>query len=282
MTAFEQLDAAPAKTSNDTGFGALQSDAYSNQVLKFDSKSPPAKDDDKLPGLEIVGGDKLDLAKLLPEEQHKEDLRKYDKNGNKKLDDDELQKAMDSAQTLDEMVRFADLKKYDTNRDGVIDEKEDKKRQDDNWKAHLERLKKYDTNHDGTIDDQEQKKEIEDFVAKYLKDTDEKKKPLKEKELKEETARGVEDLKKGIASGDLSAVITDLERAKAEMPADQYAKYLKAVNEEFHKHNPNADIVGTIQQNGKHQMEVRSKSGDITVIVDNNEVDLALGVRNIF
>lgn len=37
---FEQLDATSTKTSNDTGFGALQSDAYSPQPLKLDDKLP--------------------------------------------------------------------------------------------------------------------------------------------------------------------------------------------------------------------------------------------------
>lgn len=281
MGAFEQFDTAAAKSS-DTANGALFSDAYSsNPANQNPEKVQTGIHFPDLPKVTIKDEDIPDFKKQIDEIVRKENVAKYDTNKDGKIDDNEYSTAIKNSKDLSEIWTLGELKRYDKNHDGIIDEKEDVQRTKDQFELHQQRLKKYDANKDGQLDDKEQLNEINDILKPFgLADKTEKQ-PLKDDELKKVVDHTVEDLKKGIAANDLSAVVQDLERAKEQMPPDQYAKYLKAVNDEFHKHNPNADIVGPFEQNGKHQLEVRSKSGDVTVFVNPNEVSRALEVKDI-
>ncbi len=281
MGAFEQFDTSAAKSS-DTATGALFSDAYSSSAVNQNPEKLEAKlHFPDLPKVTIKDEDVPEFKRQIDEMAQKENLAKYDTNKDGKIDDNEYSTAIANSKDLSEIWKLGELKRYDKNHDGKIDDKEDVQRMNDQFELHQERLKKYDKNKDGKLDDKEQLNEINDILRPFgLADKTEKQ-PLKEEELKKEIDRGVEDMKKGIAANDMTAVIQDLEKAKQQLPPDQYAKYLKAVNDEFHKHNPNADIVGPFEQNGKHQLEVRSKSGDVTVFVNPNEVKRALEVKDI-
>lgn len=285
MGAFERFDTAAAKSA-DTTAGALFSDAYNSSGANANRGKVEGKQDNSaksdnsgLPGVTLENAIDPDLKRKFDEAQQQEDLSKYDKNKDGKIDDKEYSTAINSSSDLSEIFRLGELRRYDKNHDGKVDEKEEKARTKDKLDAYFEELKKYDTNKDGKIDDAERAKQFDDILRRVENRAEEK--PHKEEELKKEIDRGVEDLKKGIKANDLSAVIQDLEKAKATMPPEQYAKYLKAINDEFHKHNPNADIVGPFEQNGKHQLEVRSSSGDITVFVNKDEVKRALSVENL-
>ncbi len=280
MGAFEQFDTTAAKSA-DTSAGALYSDAYNALTAAGKTENKQDKTTAHLPGVTLENAIDPDLKKTIDDAQAKVDRDKYDTNKDGKIDDSEYSKAINDSKDLSEIFRLGELKRYDKNHDGKIDENEEKQRTKDKLDLYFQELAKYDTNKDGKIDDAERTKEIEDIWKQFIGDKTPKKEPVKEEELKKEIDHSVEDLKKGIAANDLSAVIKDLEKAKAELPPEQYAKVLAAVNNEFHKHNPKADIVGPFEQNGKHQLEVRSASGDCTSFVDANEVSRALAVDNI-
>ena len=80
--------------------------------------------------------------------KHSEFLKKFDKNGDGKLDDSEKAVMKQAKQ-----ARHAEmLAKYDTNKDGKLDESEKEAMK----KAHHEKmLKKYDKDRDGVLSEEE-------------------------------------------------------------------------------------------------------------------------------
>ncbi len=214
---------------------------------------------------------RADLASLDDESTqrnlHAKDLKQFDINSNGKLDDSELKHAMERATTVEELLRFDDLYLYDKNRDGLINGKEATKRDGDIQKSRDAQFKNYDTNSDGTFDNNERKRQIEDLL-------DAQKKPLSEKDLKEKIAEATFDLRANFENGDMSALMLDIYRANEKMRKVQFEKFLKAVNDEYHKINPHADIIDVAYSN-RFSMRVTSRDGKYTAFLDSRHVEFA-------
>lgn len=183
--------------------------------------------------------------------QHEDDLKQYDRNGNGKLDDKEFKHAMENAPTVEELLRFDTLKLYDKNHDGLIVGKEADKRDEDAKKSQEQQLLKFDTNHDGKLDRDERKVQTADLL-------DKQKVLVSEKELKEITALSVHDLRANLELGDFSDIMRDMHRAQEKLPKVQHDKYLKAINDEFHKWNPNAEILEVSYFGKRYSLRIQS------------------------
>lgn len=259
MGKFEQHDATVNVQNGSNTWSALHDDAYSLVQYKGDNAAP-LKSQSQLLSEEYI--DKM-LHKNA-KQRHQDDLKRYDKDLNGKLDDRELDHAIKNAESLEDLIVYSVLKNYDKNRDGIIDAKEQKKRDEDIEKARKEDLKKYDTNGDGKLDDKEQAKRLDDFFK-------DKRPPVSDKEFKEQVAESIHDLRYGIAFNDLKAIVRDIERAAEMMPREQYAKYMKAVNDELRKFNPTMEIGGASSNNGKHTLAISIPSTGGLMLVGSSE-----------
>ncbi len=135
----------------------------------------------------------------LPEEM----LKKYDKDNDGKLNDEEM-KAFRDARAKE------NLEKYDANKDGKLDEEETKKMEAENprWRGFqpdAETIKKYDKNGDGKLDEEERKTLREarekEMLAKYDADkdgklSDEERRKAFDEERKARAAKALEGDKK--------------------------------------------------------------------------------------
>ncbi len=244
MGKFEQFDTS-TNSQNSNTWSTLHDDAYSFAQYK-DDKSPSSNSQSRTFSVNNF----LDLDHKEAKRRYKEDLDRYDKNGNGKLDDREIDHAMQNSESISDWFRYSTLKIYDKNRDGIIDDKEQKKIDEDNEKARKEALKKYDTNRDGKLDDKEREKQFSDLFK-------DKRPPVSDKEFKEQVEESVHDLKVGIKRNDLRDLVRDIDRAREMMPLDQFEKYLKALNHELRKINPTLEIAGSFSQNGKRWLYIK-------------------------
>ncbi len=263
MGAFDNLDLQPVSADDKSG-RSLQKEVYSVTSLRelrntWKNTAAGAK------------ATAIDLVTLPDEkaqkEQHEKDLKQYDLSGNGKLDDVELRHAIENAKTVYEILRLDDLHLYDKNRDGSINGKEAERRQADIKKSQDQQLKKYDTTNDGMLDKDERKRQVEDLL-------DAQKVPLSEKELKERIAVTAFDLKANFEKGDMSDLMIDIYRAHEKMPRVQFEQYLKAVNDEFHKINPNADIL-EVEYFNQLLMRVKVRDGQMIGFLRSDQAEMA-------
>lgn len=225
MGKFEQPDSSTNSQNNGNTWSTLHDDAYSFAQFKNDKN------------------------------RHQEDLKRYDKNGNGKLDDRELDHALKNADSLSDIFRYSTLKQYDKNRDGVIDGKEQKKIDEDIEKANKETLKKYDTNRDGKIDKKEREKQLDDLFK-------DKRPPVSDKEFKEQVAESIHDLRNAIERQNPRDIVRDIQRAQEMMPRDQFEKYMKALNDELRKiYQPALEISGISSENGYKLSMISPQTG---------------------
>ena len=81
-------------------------------------------------------------------------LKKYDKDGDGKLSDEERKAMREERRAEAEKMRKANLEKYDANKDGKLDQEERKKMREDRQK---EMFAKFDKDGDGKLNEEELK-----------------------------------------------------------------------------------------------------------------------------
>lgn len=206
------------------------------------------------PGKEVENGlvgEYLDL--FFSKVNRYADLKQYDRNGNGKLDSKEFDHAMENATSVEELLRFDALRNYDKNQDGLIVGKESEERIAAMKKSQQLQLQKYDANNDGKIDRGERKVQTADLL-------DKQKVPLSPKQFKEMVSESVDDLKANLERDIFSDIMRDMHRAQETLPRVQLEKYMKAVNDEFHKVNPNADILEVSYFGKRYSLRIQSRT----------------------
>jgi Ca2+-binding EF-hand superfamily protein len=109
--------------------------------------------------------------KAMGDKRHEEMIKKFDKDGDGKLSDEERKAAREERQAQEEQRKAEMIKKYDKDGDGKLSDEETKAAREERIARRKALLEKYDANKNGTLDPEE-KKAAHDAGEEMPKDED--------------------------------------------------------------------------------------------------------------